>query len=109
MKLRSLIAAAALIGGFYASAASAQPNLVSATPVANATVGRTDTVRLIFSEKLTTSVSSATLLMTGMQPPRNEDDGRDDHDRTRWQVHHPDQRASAARWHLSRRLGRGWP
>lgn len=46
--------------------ALAHPKLVAATPAANATVARTKTVKLSFSERLMPKMSSATLTMTGM-------------------------------------------
>lgn len=56
------------------TAAFAHPKLVSATPAANATVARTTTVRLTFSERLTPKLSSATLTMTGMPGMANHPD-----------------------------------
>lgn len=46
--------------------AFAHPKLVSATPAANATVARTSTVKLVFSERLMPRMSTAALTMTGM-------------------------------------------
>lgn len=56
------IAGAALLP----AAAAAHPKIVAATPAANATVARTNTVKLTFSERLMPKMSSATLVMTGM-------------------------------------------
>lgn len=48
------------------AAAFAHPKLVAAAPAANASVARTNTVRLTFSERLMPKMSGATLTMTGM-------------------------------------------
>jgi methionine-rich copper-binding protein CopC len=56
------------------AAASAHPKLVAATPAANATVARTTTIKLTFSERLTPKLSTATLIMTGMPGMANHPD-----------------------------------
>ncbi len=53
------------------AAAFAHPKLVAAIPAANATVARTNTVRLTFSEGLMPKLSTATLVMTGMPGTAN--------------------------------------
>jgi len=56
------------------AAAFAHPKLVAATPAANATVERTATVKLTFSERLMPKLSTATLIMTGMPGMANHPD-----------------------------------
>jgi len=56
------------------AAALAHPKLVAATPAANATVARTNTVKLTFTERLMPKLSSATLIMTGMPGMANHPD-----------------------------------
>ncbi len=56
------------------SAALAHPKLVEATPAANASVARTATVKLTFSERLMPKLSTATLIMTGMPGMANHPD-----------------------------------
>ena len=53
------------------TAAFAHPQLIAATPGANAVVARTNTVRLTFSEGLMPKLSTATLVMTGMPGTAN--------------------------------------
>lgn len=57
---------AALVSAIAPGAALAHPRLVAAVPAADATVARTNTVKLTFSERLMPALSSATLTMTGM-------------------------------------------
>lgn len=57
---------AALVSAMAPGAALAHPRLVAAVPAADATVARTSTVKLTFSERLMPALSSATLTMTGM-------------------------------------------
>lgn len=67
MKFNTTAAIIATLGTLMAPAAAfAHPKLVAATPAANATVARTSTVKLIFSERLMPKMSNATLTMTGM-------------------------------------------
>jgi hypothetical protein len=56
------------------TAALAHPKLLTATPAANATVSRTTTVKLTFSERVMPKLSSATLIMTGMPSMKNHPD-----------------------------------
>ncbi len=56
------------------TAALAHPKLVTATPAANATVSRTTTVKLTFSERVMPKLSRATLIMTGMPNMKNHPD-----------------------------------
>lgn len=56
------------------AAAFAHPKLVAATPAANATVERTNMVKLTFSERLMPKLSTATLIMTGMPGMANHPD-----------------------------------
>lgn len=75
MKFNSTAAIIATLAAFLApTAASAHPKLVTAVPSANATVARTTTVRLTFSERLTPKLSTATLIMTGMAGMANHPD-----------------------------------
>ena len=59
-----LSAAAALV--MFAGTASAHPKLVSASPVANATVAKPARIELRFSEKLMPAFSKADLTMAAM-------------------------------------------
>lgn len=72
MKFHHLLVAAAV--AFSVSPAMAHPKLVTATPAANAPAAKTDTVRLVFSERLTPKLSTATLVMTGMSGMANHPD-----------------------------------
>lgn len=63
--LKSMLLVAAGIA-LLPTAALAHPKLLAATPAANATVARTNTVKLTFSERLMPQMSGATLTMTGM-------------------------------------------
>ena len=56
------------------AAAYAHPKLVAATPAANATGPRTNTITLTFSERLMPKLSTATLIMTGMPGMANHPD-----------------------------------
>lgn len=70
--------AAAIIGVMgtmmVPAAAIAHPKLITASPAANATVARTATVKLTFSERLMPKLSTATLIMTGMPGMANHPD-----------------------------------
>jgi methionine-rich copper-binding protein CopC len=75
MKFNPTTAIVAALGALMIPAfAFAHPRLVAATPAANATVARTDTVKLTFSERLMPKLSSATLTMTGMPGMANHPD-----------------------------------
>lgn len=63
-RLSVLTAAAALV--MSAGAANAHPKLVSASPAANATVGKPARLQLRFSEKLVPAFSKADLIMAAM-------------------------------------------
>lgn len=56
------------------TAALAHPALVGANPAANATVARTATITLSFSEKLMPKLSGARLIMTGMPGMKDHPD-----------------------------------
>jgi methionine-rich copper-binding protein CopC len=64
--MRNVFLPAAAVLFVVASAANAHPQLVSATPGANATVAAPVHVTLRFSEKLMPKFSGADLMMTGM-------------------------------------------
>lgn len=67
MKFRPMIAALAALGTLSVPAlALAHPRIVAATPAAEATVAPTSIIKLTFSERLMSGLSSATLTMTGM-------------------------------------------
>ena len=51
---------------FLASAAQAQPKLISASPAANATVARPGQIELTFSERLVPALSGVEIVMTAM-------------------------------------------
>ena len=74
MRFRNFALVMAALGVAVASPALAHPRLVAATPAANATVSPTRTVTLIFSERLTPRLSSATLVMTGLPGMANHPD-----------------------------------
>ncbi len=75
MKFNPFAAAlAALAMVLIPTTAFAHPKLVTATPAANATVARTTTITLTFSERLTPKLSTATLIMTGMPGMANHPD-----------------------------------
>lgn len=59
-----LLALAALAA--VPSVASAHAQLVASTPAANATIARTNSIRLTFNEKVVPRFSGAELVMTGM-------------------------------------------
>ncbi len=69
---------AAIIATFAAlalpAAALAHPKLVAASPVVNATVAPTNSIKLTFSERLMPKLSNATLTMTGMPGMANHPD-----------------------------------
>ena len=64
-KFPAFLIAVALAGSF-ATAAAAHPELLQASPAADAVVGGKAKIKLVFSEKLTPKLSGATLTMTGM-------------------------------------------
>jgi hypothetical protein len=75
MKFNPATAIIATLGALMIpSATFAHPKLVAATPAANATVTRTNTVKLTFSERLMPKLSTATLIMTGMPGMANHPD-----------------------------------
>lgn len=75
MKFNPTAAIIATLGALMIpSVAFAHPKLVAATPAANATVARTNTIKLTFSERLMPKLSSATLTMTGMPNMANHPD-----------------------------------
>ena len=75
MKLNPTAAIIAALATLLTPAAAfAHPKLVAATPAANATVARTNTIKLTFSERLMPKLSSATLIMTGMPNMTNHPD-----------------------------------
>lgn len=59
-----LLALAALAA--VPSAANAHAQLVTSSPAANATIARTNSIRLTFNEKVVARFSGAELVMTGM-------------------------------------------
>ena len=75
MKFNLTAAVVAMLGTMMVPAAAfAHPKLVAASPAANATVARTATVKLTFSERLMPKLSTATLIMTGMPGMANHPD-----------------------------------
>jgi len=72
MSFRHLLVLTALAMG--ASPAVAHPKLLSGSPAAGATVAKTGTVRLVFSERVDPRGSTATLVMTGMPGMANHPD-----------------------------------
>lgn len=67
MKFRSMVAALVALHTLAVPvAAFAHPEIVSATPAANATVASTTTIRLTFNERVMPKLSNATLTMVGM-------------------------------------------
>ena len=61
-----LVGAAVAAALVMSTAAAAHPKLVASNPAANATVVKTSTIQLRFSEKLVPQFSSVDLAMTGM-------------------------------------------
>jgi len=75
MKFNVIAVIIAALGAVMVPAAAfAHPELVAASPAANATVSRTATIKLTFSERLTPKLSTATLTMTGMPGMANHPD-----------------------------------
>ncbi len=64
--MRSLAHVVAATAFFLAAPAQAQPDLLTSTPGANATVKSVSKVQLSFSETLVAKLSTAELVMTGM-------------------------------------------
>lgn len=75
MKFNLTAPVVAMLGTLMVPAAAlAHPKLVAASPAAKATVARTATVKLTFSERLMPKLSTATLIMTGMPGMANHPD-----------------------------------